>query len=98
MSTRSATLIFNPKTGRYNSRRRQLRPIQDVAARLESLGVKVDLQLTSSPGEATEIAARAAGRNPYASRGRDPYVTGSLGGKKEASHRHKSDEDDAQDD
>jgi extensin-like protein len=47
------------------------------------------------PGE--EVAARAAGRNPYASRGRDPYVTGSLGGKKEASHKHKSDEDDAQD-
>ena len=60
MSIRTATLISNPKTGRYNSRWRQLRPIQDVAARLESLGVKVDLQLTSSPGEATEIAARAA--------------------------------------
>ena len=60
MSIRTATLIFNPKTGRYNSRRRQLRPIQDVAARLESLGIKVNLQLTSSPGEATEIAARAA--------------------------------------
>jgi hypothetical protein len=45
-----------------------------------------------------EIAARAAGRNPYASRGREPYVTGSLGGKKQASHRNKSDEDDAQDD
>jgi hypothetical protein len=36
-----------------------------------------------------EVAARAAGRNPYASRGRDPYVTGSLGGRKEAAHRHK---------
>jgi len=45
-----------------------------------------------------EIAARAGGRNSYASHGRDPYVTGSLGGKKEASHKHKSDEDDAQDD
>jgi len=32
-----------------------------------------------------EIAARAAGRNPYASR--EPYVTGSLGGKKIAIHR-----------
>jgi hypothetical protein len=51
-----------------------------------------------APVSGEEIAARAAGRNPYASRGRDPYVTGSLGGKKEASHRHKSDEDDAQDD
>lgn len=60
MSIRKATLIFNPKTGRYGSRRRQLRPIEDVASRLESLGVSVDLQLTSSPGEATQIAARAA--------------------------------------
>ena len=51
-----------------------------------------------APVSGEEVAARAAGRNPYASRGRDPYVTGSLGGKKEASHRHKSDEDDAQDD
>ena len=51
-----------------------------------------------APVSGEEIAARAAGRNPYASHGRDPYVTGSLGGKKEASHRHKFDEDDAQDD
>ena len=57
MPTRRATLISNPKTGRYNSRRRS---IQDVASRLESLGVAVDLQLTSGPGDATEIAARAA--------------------------------------
>jgi len=57
MSTRRAILISNPKTGRYNSRRRS---IQDLAARLESLGVGVDLQLTSGPGDATEIAARAA--------------------------------------
>ena len=33
-----------------------------------------------------QIAARAQGRNPYAS-SRDPYVTGSLGGK---AHKHKS--------
>ena len=51
-----------------------------------------------APVSGEEIAARAGGRNPYASRGRDPYVTGSLGGKKEASHKRKSDEDDAQDD
>jgi YegS/Rv2252/BmrU family lipid kinase len=57
MSTRRATLISNPKTGRYNSRRRS---IQDLAARLESLGVAIDLQLTSGPGDATNIAARAA--------------------------------------
>ena len=50
-------MISNPKTGRYNSRRRS---IQDVAARLESLGVEVDLQFTSGPGAATEIAANAA--------------------------------------
>ena len=57
MATRKATLISNPKTGRYSSRRR---PIQDVVSRLESLGLEVDLQLTSGPGHATEIAARAA--------------------------------------
>lgn len=60
MSTREATLISNPKTGRYGSLRRQMRPIQDVVSRLESLGIKVNLHLTSRAGEATEIAARAA--------------------------------------
>src|SRR2546430_10932240 len=54
---RKATLISNPRTGRYASRRR---PIQELASQLETLGVKVDLQLTSRPGEATEIAACAA--------------------------------------
>jgi len=58
MSIRKATLIANPKTGRYGSRR--LRPIQDVASRLESLGIKIDLHLTGGPGEATEIATRVA--------------------------------------
>src|SRR5829696_5353510 len=58
MSIRKATLISNPKTGRYGSRR--LRPIPELASRLESLGVEVDLQVTGGPGEATEIAARAA--------------------------------------
>ncbi|HEV8167726.1 MAG TPA: diacylglycerol kinase family protein [Pyrinomonadaceae bacterium] len=57
MATRKAILISNPKTGRYNSRRR---PIQDVVSSLESRGLNVDLQLTSGPGDATEIAARAA--------------------------------------
>jgi hypothetical protein len=32
-----------------------------------------------------EVAARAAGRNPYARR--DPYVTGSLGGRKDTPHK-----------
>jgi YegS/Rv2252/BmrU family lipid kinase len=58
MSTRKAILISNPKTGRYASRRP--RPIQDLASRLESLGIEVDLQLTSGPGDATVFAARAA--------------------------------------
>jgi len=35
-----------------------------------------------------EVAARAAGRNPYASRA--PFVTGSLGGSKPLSHRRSS--------
>jgi YegS/Rv2252/BmrU family lipid kinase len=55
---RKATLIANPKTGRYGSRR--LRPIENVASQLRSLGLDVDLQLTQAPAEATEIAARAA--------------------------------------
>src|ERR1044072_9709151 len=55
---RKATLISNPKTGRYGSRR--LRPIENVASQLRSLGVEVDLPLTSAPGEATATAARAA--------------------------------------
>jgi hypothetical protein len=37
-----------------------------------------------------EIAARASQRNPYAARA--PYVTGSLGGHKEASHQRKPNE------
>jgi Extensin-like protein C-terminus len=55
-----------------------------------------------------EVAARAGGRGPYASGPsygsgsfgpRGPMVTGSLGGSKTASHKHKADdEDDAQDD
>lgn len=55
---RKATLILNPKTGRYASRRQ--RPIEELASKLESLGIAVDLKLTTAPGEATEIAARAA--------------------------------------
>ena len=54
---RKATLISNPKTGRYSSRR--LRPIQDVASQLRSLGIEVEVKLTAAPGEATDIAARA---------------------------------------
>jgi hypothetical protein len=47
-----------------------------------------------------EIAARASQRNPYASR--EPFVTGSLGGRK-APHRHKrnvgvNEEDEFEDD
>ena len=58
MSTRKVTLISNPKTGRYALQRR---PIQELAASLEAMGLKVDLRLTKGPGDATEIAARAAG-------------------------------------
>ena len=58
MSNRKATLIANPKTGRYASRR--LSPVQELASQLESLGLKIDLRLTTGPGEATEIAGRAA--------------------------------------
>jgi YegS/Rv2252/BmrU family lipid kinase len=57
MSNRKATLISNPKTGRYAARRRTS---HELASQLESLGVRVDLKLTNGPGDATEIAARAA--------------------------------------
>ena len=53
-----AVLISNPKTGRYASRR--LRPIQEIVSQLKSLGVDVELKLTTRPHEATELAARAA--------------------------------------
>ena len=55
-----------------------------------------------------EVAARASGRNPYASSSyganaygsmrREPSVTGSLGGSKAAPHHKASDEDEAEDD
>jgi hypothetical protein len=51
---------------------------------------RVICQPAAVPGE--EIAARATQRNPYASRGSS--VTGSLGGRKAASHRHKVEEED----
>src|SRR5690349_9017277 len=55
--SRKAILISNPRTGRYASRRR---PVEELASHLETLGITVDLKLTSRPGEATEFAARAA--------------------------------------
>src|SRR6201988_5578907 len=58
MVTRKATLMPNPKTGSYASR--QLRPVPELASRLESLGLQVDVQLTSGPGDAVEIARRVA--------------------------------------
>lgn len=57
MGARKATLISNPRTGRYNSRRI---PIEHIASLLRSRGVEVDLRPTTAPHEATEIAARAA--------------------------------------
>jgi hypothetical protein len=47
---------------------------------------RVICQPAAASGE--EIAGRAAQRNPYAS-SREPFVTGSLGGRKIVSHRHK---------
>lgn len=57
MFDHKATLISNPKTGRYAARRRTA---HELASHLESLGVRVDLRLTNGPGDAAEIAARAA--------------------------------------
>jgi hypothetical protein len=45
-----------------------------------------------APISGEEVAARAAQRNPYASR--EPQVTGSLGGRKTASHPQKVNEED----
>jgi len=47
---------------------------------------RVICQPAAMSGE--EIAARAGQRNPYAS-SREPFVTGSLGGRRSVSHRHK---------
>jgi YegS/Rv2252/BmrU family lipid kinase len=58
MPKRKATLIANPKTGPYKSRRGI--PIEDLADYLESLGVDVNLCLTAGPGDATRIAATVA--------------------------------------
>jgi len=51
---------------------------------------RVICQPTASSGE--EIAARASQRNPYASR--EPFVTGSLGGRKALVHRRRVNEED----
>ena len=70
--------------------------------------IHVDLMRRSSrrvicqPAAASgdEIAARAGQRNPYAS-SREPYVTGSLGGRRTVSRRHKhgvNEEDEFMDD
>lgn len=57
MSSRKATLISNPKTGRYVPRRKT---IPELASDLKALGVEVEVKLTAGPGDATEIAAKAA--------------------------------------
>ncbi|HEX3187526.1 MAG TPA: diacylglycerol kinase family protein [Pyrinomonadaceae bacterium] len=57
MRARKATLISNPKTGRYKSRRL---PIEHIASLLRSRGVEVELRPTTRAHEATEIAARVA--------------------------------------
>ena len=58
MPNRKAILISNPKTGRYLSRRAT--SIQELVTYLQSLGVDVELSMTTGPGDAAEIAARAA--------------------------------------
>ena len=57
MTNRKAVLIANPKTGRYESRRASIDELSDY---LKSIGVDVELKLTAGPGDATEIAFRAA--------------------------------------
>jgi diacylglycerol kinase (ATP) len=57
MTNRKTVLIANPKTGRYESRRARIGELSDY---LKSIGVDVELRLTTRPGDATEIAFRAA--------------------------------------
>jgi diacylglycerol kinase family enzyme len=57
MTNRKAVLIANPKTGRYESRRR---PIGELSEQLKSLGVEVEVRMTTAPGDATAIAFKAA--------------------------------------
>jgi diacylglycerol kinase (ATP) len=59
MSQRRALLISNPKTGRYGARRPpQLNALCDY---LRAQQVEVELVSTSGPGDATRLAAGAAG-------------------------------------
>lgn len=58
MATRRAILISNPKTGRYATRR--LPTLKEVCADLASAGVEIQQVNTAGPGDATEIARRAA--------------------------------------
>jgi len=59
VSKRRAILIANPKTGRYGSRRpAQLETLCDY---LRAHGIEVQQASTKGPGDATQIAARAAG-------------------------------------
>src|SRR6476620_8288780 len=55
--SRKAILISNPKTGRYVSRRKT---IQELASDLNAQGVEVELKFTAGPGDAAELAAKAA--------------------------------------
>jgi len=57
MTNRKAVLIANPKTGRYESRRT---PIGALSEQLKSLGVEVEVKMTTAPGDATAIAFNAA--------------------------------------
>jgi diacylglycerol kinase (ATP) len=57
MTNRRAVLIANPKTGRYESRRT---PIGELSEQLKSLGVDVEVRMTTAPGDATAIAFKAA--------------------------------------
>jgi YegS/Rv2252/BmrU family lipid kinase len=60
MSQRKALLIYNPKTGRYGTRR-----TPQLAALCDSLrkhDVELEIVSTTGPGDATRLAANAAGQ------------------------------------
>lgn len=57
MSNKNTLLIFNPRTGRYASRRNA--PIEKICDALKAKGIDCEVVATSGPGDATRISAAA---------------------------------------
>src|SRR5437773_4290427 len=59
MAERKAILISNPRTGRYGTRRQP--QLDGLCEYLRKHDVAIELVRTTGPGDATRIAAQAAG-------------------------------------